>query len=77
MTVNSMTIHDTKHPKILNTIEVLLHNETVLVYFSHLRDVASPCFIREMLDYLDLISSLAVITMDFFARFTSCWKTTA
>ena len=56
MTIDSMAIHDTQHPKIINAVKVLLDDETVLVNFAHLGYVACASLVRNGLDKLSLAS---------------------
>jgi hypothetical protein len=54
VTIDTMAIHDTQHPQIINAVEVLLNDETVLVDLAHLGDVACARLVRDGLDELTL-----------------------
>jgi hypothetical protein len=43
MTVNSMPVHHTQHPKLLDRMKIFLYQETVLIDLVHLGNISGPC----------------------------------
>ena len=66
MSVDTVAIHHTDHPQILNPCKILLIKVGILINFSHLRNEACPCLVGNPFNDLMVRTPCLVLNLDWF-----------
>ena len=73
MSINSVTIHDTKHPKTFHRCKLFDYKKAILVDFPHLGNESRSCLERKLLNYLmwlsvGLLLGMIIRSVDFVGK---------
>ena len=66
MSVDTVSIHHTDHPQILNACKILLIEIGILINLSHLRDESCSCLVGNSFNDLMIRTPCLVLNLDWF-----------